>query len=325
MSTPECDSIMGKKYEDLEADAEKVKELKAAIDKKFDLASRDPPTVDGELLICQVMVTKDMKKSRAFYVDILGGKPILDFPTFMKVTVGNLSLAIDQPDNYAQESPDKPGIRRKDADDADEVTVSSFLNLRVPDIEVSVKEWKEKGVTVVMPPSDRGSEVRCYLRDPDGHVIEAGQTKDFPSCFAFPFLKSISSNLLVSRFTVVNDYKKSRDFYIKLGGEAVVDAEEYSFGFISLANTWIGLCGAGGPTDDKPGISLAPCKADETQFASWLAVRTPDVQKTHAALVAKGIDTFITAPIVLPNGVEERCYMKDPDGNIVELGQIVAK
>jgi len=200
------------------------------------------------------------------------------------------------------------------------VTVSSFLNFRVPDIEAAVVEWKKAGVVPLKPPADLGTEIRCYLRDPDGHVIEVGQSKDFPACFAAPFLKSIDCKLLVSRFTVVRDYAKSRDFYLSLGGEAVVDVESMKFGCFSFANTWVGLCGAGGPTDDKPGISLAPCEPDEKKFASWLVVRTPDVTKKHAELKAKGVE-FLTDPIKLSNGVEERCYMKDPNGNIVELGQ----
>jgi hypothetical protein len=36
-------------------------------------------------------------------------------------------------------------------------TVSSFLNLRVANIQ------------------DCGAEIRCYMRDPDGYLIEVGQ------------------------------------------------------------------------------------------------------------------------------------------------------
>jgi hypothetical protein len=27
----------------------------------------------------------------------------------------------------------------------------------------------------VTPPIDRGAEIRCYMRDPDGYLIEVGQ------------------------------------------------------------------------------------------------------------------------------------------------------
>jgi hypothetical protein len=28
----------------------------------------------------------------------------------------------------------------------------------------------------VTPPIDRGAEIRCYMRDPDGYLIEVGQS-----------------------------------------------------------------------------------------------------------------------------------------------------
>ncbi|HVH30206.1 MAG TPA: VOC family protein, partial [bacterium] len=32
-----------------------------------------------------------------------------------------------------------------------------------------------RGAAFLTPPIDRGSEIRCYMRDPDGHLIEVGQ------------------------------------------------------------------------------------------------------------------------------------------------------
>jgi Glyoxalase/Bleomycin resistance protein/Dioxygenase superfamily len=53
--------------------------------------------------------------------------------------------------------------------------VSTFLNLRVADIEACYRDWKSKGAEFVTEPIDRGAEVRCYMRDPDGFLIEVGQ------------------------------------------------------------------------------------------------------------------------------------------------------
>ena len=55
-------------------------------------------------------------------------------------------------------------------------TTSIFLNLRVADIQACYQEWKAKGAEFVTPPIDRGAEIRCYLRDPDGYLIEVGQS-----------------------------------------------------------------------------------------------------------------------------------------------------
>jgi hypothetical protein len=58
-------------------------------------------------------------------------------------------------------------------------TVSSFLNIRVADIRAVYEEWSAKGAEFLTPPIDRGVELRCYLRDPDGHLIEVGQATGF--------------------------------------------------------------------------------------------------------------------------------------------------
>ena len=54
--------------------------------------------------------------------------------------------------------------------------VSSFMNLRVADIQACYERWSSTGAEFVTPPIDRGAEIRCYMRDPDGDLIEVGQS-----------------------------------------------------------------------------------------------------------------------------------------------------
>ncbi len=61
------------------------------------------------------------------------------------------------------------------ANRADPNQVSAFMNIRVADIQQVYDEWSAKGATFLTPPIDRGREIRCYIRDPDGHLIEVGQ------------------------------------------------------------------------------------------------------------------------------------------------------
>jgi hypothetical protein len=49
------------------------------------------------------------------------------------------------------------------------------LNIRVADIASVYEQWHARGARFLTPPIDRGSEIRCYLRDPDNHLIEVGQ------------------------------------------------------------------------------------------------------------------------------------------------------
>jgi hypothetical protein len=69
---------------------------------------------------------------------------------------------------------DKPTITLEPPRDPDRV--SSFLNIRVADIQTTYQTWSERGAQFLTPPIDRGPETRSYLRDPEGHLIEVGQT-----------------------------------------------------------------------------------------------------------------------------------------------------
>jgi hypothetical protein len=45
----------------------------------------------------------------------------------------------------------------------------------VADIDACYQQWVARGATFLTPPIDRGAEIRCYMRDPDGYLIEVGQ------------------------------------------------------------------------------------------------------------------------------------------------------
>jgi catechol 2,3-dioxygenase-like lactoylglutathione lyase family enzyme len=51
----------------------------------------------------------------------------------------------------------------------------SLLRDPVNNVEACYREWSAKGATFVRPPIDCGAEIRCYVRDPDGYLIEVGQ------------------------------------------------------------------------------------------------------------------------------------------------------
>jgi catechol 2,3-dioxygenase-like lactoylglutathione lyase family enzyme len=68
---------------------------------------------------------------------------------------------------------DKPGVTLRTPHDLTET--SAFLNVRVSDIQKAYAEWSAKGATFLTEPKDHGVEIRAYIRDPDGHLIEVGQ------------------------------------------------------------------------------------------------------------------------------------------------------
>jgi hypothetical protein len=71
-------------------------------------------------------------------------------------------------------TPDKPQVLLETPSDLNRV--NSFLNLRVADIWACYKQWRDKGAFFLTEPLDNhGWEWRCYMRDPDGYLIEVGQ------------------------------------------------------------------------------------------------------------------------------------------------------
>ena len=71
--------------------------------------------------------------------------------------------------------PDKPSVTLSVPADPDKV--SSFLNIRVADIQACYKLWKSRGAEFITEPRDKYGETLCYMRDPDGYIIEVGQSK----------------------------------------------------------------------------------------------------------------------------------------------------
>lgn len=127
------------------------------------------PAPTQGIALTQFIVSKDMERSRRFYVDVLGGETVLDGePTI--VALANAWITIGSEGGPTE---DKPSVTLETPRDHDRV--SSFLNIRVADIDAIYKEWSSRGAQFLTPPVDRGVEIRCYMRDPDGHLIEVGQ------------------------------------------------------------------------------------------------------------------------------------------------------
>jgi catechol 2,3-dioxygenase-like lactoylglutathione lyase family enzyme len=51
------------------------------------------------------------------------------------------------------------------------------MNIRVADIQACYELWRSRGAEFLTEPKDKYGETRCYIRDPDGYIIEVGQSK----------------------------------------------------------------------------------------------------------------------------------------------------
>ena len=50
------------------------------------------------------------------------------------------------------------------------------MNIRVADIQACYELWKSRGAEFITEPKAKYGETRCYIRDPDGYIIEVGQS-----------------------------------------------------------------------------------------------------------------------------------------------------
>ena len=125
------------------------------------------------LLLTYLVVSADVEASRHFYADVLGGETVLDAGDFAIVALANGWITIT---TGGEPTPDKPTVTLRPP--VDQNSASGFLNIRVADIDSAYQEWRARGASFLTPPIDRGSEIRCYMRAPDRHLIEVGQVID---------------------------------------------------------------------------------------------------------------------------------------------------
>ena len=127
------------------------------------------PAPEEGIVLTHFIVTADVERSRRFYADVLGGEVLRDGePTIIALANSWIIINLGGPP-----TDDKPTVTLETPRDPDHV--SSFLNIRVADIHACYEQWRGRGAAFLTPPTDRGAELRCYLRDPDGHLIEVGQ------------------------------------------------------------------------------------------------------------------------------------------------------
>jgi predicted enzyme related to lactoylglutathione lyase len=127
-----------------------------------------------------------------------------------------------------------------------------------------------------------------------------------------------TEGFVVTNLVVANDIKKTSHFYSEqLGGKVVFQAPG-GMTMIKLANGWVTVVEGGGGTPDKPDVTLAP-PTDPNRFDAFMNLRVADVQAIYTEWSSRGVE-FITPPID-NGGFEMRCYVRDPDGRIIEVGQ----
>ncbi|MDH3215471.1 MAG: VOC family protein [Candidatus Krumholzibacteria bacterium] len=128
--------------------------------------------VDG-VEVTQLLVVSDIQRSKKFYGDVLGAEFYREYGGTSCVfkLQGSWLLLV----TGGGPTDDKPGVTFVPPEHPDHV--SHQLTLRVPDCNAAYDVLKERGAKFLTPPKDGGYEIRCFFRDPDGHLLELSEVK----------------------------------------------------------------------------------------------------------------------------------------------------
>lgn len=127
------------------------------------------PTPDVELTL--LLVISDLARARAFYEDVLGAEVYREYGGTSCVLKfqGTWLLLVTGGDP----TEDKPTVTF--APPADPDRVSHQLTMRVPNCREAYEVLRGRGAEFLTPPKDWGGEIRCFFRDPDGHLLEISE------------------------------------------------------------------------------------------------------------------------------------------------------
>ena len=139
------------------------------------MAEQAPAPVD--IVAAHFIVSDDVERSKRFYTEVLGGRLAFSGPGGLTyVALANTFIIINVGGGPTD---DKPEVTLATPDDPNRT--SAFINLRVADIAACYAEWSAKGAEFLTEPKVHASEIRAYIRDPDGHLIEVGQSTGRPA------------------------------------------------------------------------------------------------------------------------------------------------
>jgi predicted enzyme related to lactoylglutathione lyase len=132
------------------------------------------PPQDG-FTVAHFLTVADIERSARFYEAVFGGRILSrgdskGAPGYIQIANTWLIVNVG-----GGPTPDKPAVTLSVPADPD--LVNSFMNIRVADIQACYELWRSRGAKFITEPKDKYGETRCYIRDPDGYIIEVGQSK----------------------------------------------------------------------------------------------------------------------------------------------------
>jgi len=162
-------------------------------------------------------------------------------------------------------------------------------------------------------PASSTSAAQALLKFMTGSESSTNSIQIEQKSYEMPPREGIS----IAHFLTVADIDRSLNYYENVFGARILSRGDGNApGYLQLANIWMIMNVGGGPTPDKPTVMLSV--PDPNHINSFMNFRVADIQACYELWKSRGAE-FITEPI--PKYGETRCYIRDPDGYIIEVGQ----
>jgi lactoylglutathione lyase len=127
------------------------------------------------------------------------------------------------------------------------------------------------------------------------------------------------ANAPLTHILVVSDIEVSRRFYSGVLGASLFREYGGTSAVYEFLGCWLLLVTPGGPTPDKPSVTMSPPRnADDVSAA--FTIRVSDCENVYETLRGRGAE-FLTPPHTSEGGHEVRCFFHDPDGHLFEISQ----
>lgn len=124
-------------------------------------------------------------------------------------------------------------------------------------------------------------------------------------------------DMALTQIRVVSDIDRAKSFYVDVLGASLFREYGGTSVVLEFLGCWVLLVTGGGPTEDKPTVTMAE-PADPDRVSTAWTIRVPDCRAAYATLQERGA-VFLTEPI--DRGAEIRVFLRDPDGHLIELSE----
>jgi catechol 2,3-dioxygenase-like lactoylglutathione lyase family enzyme len=125
---------------------------------------------DAEAELTHILVVADPARSRRWYEEVLGAEVYRAYEASVVLRFQGAWLLLVEGGDPTDDKPTVTLAPPRDPDVRD-----NLFTIRVSDCQAVHEELLSRGAAFLTPPVRHGSETRCFLRDPDGHLFEISE------------------------------------------------------------------------------------------------------------------------------------------------------